>query len=46
MQNKDDMTLEPAESQGNSEEDDETVIASQALSLTPRQLPSLTTPGD
>ena len=46
IQNNDDVKLDPAESQGNSEEDDETVIASQAPSLTPRQLPSLTTLGD
>ena len=42
VQNKDEMKIEPVEFDRNSEEDDETEIASQVPSLTPRQLPSLT----
>ena len=44
LQSKDDIKVQSVEFEGNSEEDDETEIASQAPSLTPRQLPSLTNP--
>ena len=44
VQNNDDMKVENVEMcEQPSEEEDETEIASQAPSLTPRQLPSLTT---
>ena len=43
VQNKDDMKIESVELCDRPSEDDETEIASQVPSLTPRQLPSLTT---
>ena len=42
VQNKDEIEIKSVEFDKNSEEDDETEIASQVPSLTPRQLPSLT----
>jgi hypothetical protein len=42
LQNEAELKVQSLEYDGPSEEDEETEIASQALSLTPRQLPSLT----